>query len=145
MCSSDSFNPMNVESKLPVAPMGSVTPPAAEDRGSKVGILTDPIISTKAPQPFISDESRITPSVPSTPRHSTHSTSKIYTIQEVTYMEYSGSFVCAGFAVLGLYLVLVLSFKVYGLVKQWNFVERSSPLTYSKFLSDSKLGLANSS
>ena len=47
--SSDSFNLMNVESKLPVTPMGSVTPPAAEDRGSKVRFLTDPIICTEAP------------------------------------------------------------------------------------------------
>ena len=35
--SSDSFNPMNVESMVPVTPMGSVTPPATRDRGSKVG------------------------------------------------------------------------------------------------------------
>ena len=35
--SSDSFNPMNVESVLPVAPMGSVTPPATKDRDSTVG------------------------------------------------------------------------------------------------------------
>ena len=47
--SSDSFNPINVESQLPVTPMGSVTPPAVEDRGSKVRILTDPIISTEVP------------------------------------------------------------------------------------------------
>ena len=69
--SSDSFNPMNVESKLPVAPMGGVTPPATTDRDSKVRILTDPIISTEAPEPT---ESGISPSVPATPRHSTHST-----------------------------------------------------------------------
>ena len=74
--SSDSFNPMNVESKLPVTPIRSVTPPASEDRGSKVRILTDPIISTEAPQP-ITDESGITLSVPSTPRHSTRSTKGI--------------------------------------------------------------------
>ena len=73
LCSSESFDPMNVDSLLPVTPMGSVTPPAVEDRGSKVGILTDPITSTEAPQP-ITDESGITLSVPSTPRHSTHST-----------------------------------------------------------------------
>ena len=73
MHSSDSFNPMNVESKLPVAPMGGVTPPATRDRDSKVGILTDPIISTEALQP-ITDTSGISPSVPATPRHSTHST-----------------------------------------------------------------------
>ena len=44
-CSSDSFNPMNVESRLPVTLMASVTPPAVNDRGSKVRILTDPISS----------------------------------------------------------------------------------------------------
>ena len=72
MHSSDSFNPMNVESKLPVAPMGGVTPPATTDRDSKVRTLTDPITSTEAPQPT---ESGISPSVPATPpRHSTHST-----------------------------------------------------------------------
>ena len=69
--SSDSFNPMNVESVLPVTPMGSVTPPATSDRDSKVGKPTNPIISTEAPQPTVSD---ITPSVPVTPRHSTQST-----------------------------------------------------------------------
>ena len=47
--SSDSFNPMNMESKLLVTPMGSVTPPAINDRGSKVGISTDPISSTGTP------------------------------------------------------------------------------------------------
>ena len=35
--SSDSFNQMNVESMLPVTPMGSVTPPANKDRDSTVG------------------------------------------------------------------------------------------------------------
>ena len=74
--SSDSFNPMNVESKLPVTPMGSVTPPATEDRGSKVRIPTNPIISTEATQP-ITDVSGISPSVPSTPRHSVHSTKSV--------------------------------------------------------------------
>ena len=69
--SSDSFNLMNVESVLPVTPMGSVTPPATKDRDSTVGKPTNPIISTGAPQPA---ESGITPSVPTTPRHSTHST-----------------------------------------------------------------------
>ena len=48
-CFSHSFNPKNVESQLPVTPVGSVTPPAIEDRGSKVGILTNSIISTEAP------------------------------------------------------------------------------------------------
>ena len=71
--SSESFNPINVQSKLPVTPIEGVTPPATEDRGSKVGILTDPIISTEAPQP-ITDVSGISPSVPTTPRHYTHST-----------------------------------------------------------------------
>ena len=69
--SSDSFNPMSVELKLPVASMGDVTPPATRDRDSKVRILTDPIISTEAPQPT---ESEISPSVPATPRYSTCST-----------------------------------------------------------------------
>ena len=68
-CSSDSFNPMKVESMLPVAPMGSVTPPETTDRASKVGKPTNPIISTEAPQPAASG-----PIVPTTPRHSTHST-----------------------------------------------------------------------
>ena len=73
--SSDSFNPMNVESKLPVAPMASVTPPAVDDRGSKVRILTSPTFSTEAPQPStISGESGTLSNVPATPRHSTHST-----------------------------------------------------------------------
>ena len=69
--SSDSFNPMNVESMLPVTPMGSVTPLATKDRDSKVGKSTDPIISTEAPQPAVSG---ITPSVPVTPRCSSRST-----------------------------------------------------------------------
>ena len=70
--SSDSFNPMSVDSQLPVTPMGSVTPSTVGDRGSKVRILTNPIISTEAPQPIT--ESGITQSVLTTPRHSTHST-----------------------------------------------------------------------
>ena len=69
--SSVSLNPMNVESMLPVTPMGSVTPPAVDDRASKVGIPSDPIISTEASQPT---ESGISLSVPVTPRCSTHST-----------------------------------------------------------------------
>ena len=70
--SSDSFNLMNVESMLPVTPMGSVTPPATRDRGSKVGMATDPIISIEVPQPA---ESGISMSVPvATPRCSTRST-----------------------------------------------------------------------
>ena len=69
--SSDSFNLMTVELMLPVTPMGSVTPPATKDRDSKVGMSTDPIISTEAPQPA---ERGISMSVPTTPRHSTRST-----------------------------------------------------------------------
>ena len=57
---------MNVESMLPVTPMGSVTAPATKDRDSTVGKSTDPIISTGAPQPAVSG---ITSSVPTTPRH----------------------------------------------------------------------------
>ena len=66
----DSFNQLNGNSMLPVTPMASVTTPATTDRGSKVGKVTDPIISAEAPQPA---ESGITPSVPSTPRCSTRS------------------------------------------------------------------------
>ena len=69
--SSDSFNQMKVESMLPVTPMESVTPPATKDRESKVRKPTDPIISTEAPQSTVSG---VTPSVSSTPRHSTCST-----------------------------------------------------------------------
>ena len=69
--SSDSLNPMTVESMLPVTLMGGVTPPATKERDSKVRISTNPIISTEAPQPT---ESGISLSVPVTPRHSTHST-----------------------------------------------------------------------
>ena len=67
----DSFNQLNGHSMLPVTPMTSVTTPATVDRGSKVSETTDPIISTEAPQPTMSGA---TPSVPSTPRHSTRST-----------------------------------------------------------------------
>ena len=77
--SSDSLNPMNVESMLPVIPMGGVTPPTTKDRDSKIGILTDPISSTEAPQP---SESGVSPSVPVTPRCST---SQIHSIKEVTW------------------------------------------------------------
>ena len=70
-CSSDSFNPLKMESMLPVTPMESVTPPATKDRGSKARKPTDPISSTEAPQPILSG---ITPSVPTTPMHSTRST-----------------------------------------------------------------------
>ena len=40
---------MTVESMLPVTLMGSVTPPATKDRDSKVGMSTNPVISTEAP------------------------------------------------------------------------------------------------
>ena len=69
--SSDSFNQMKGESMLPVTPMESVTTPATKDRGSEVGKPTNPISSTEGPQ---ATESGATPSVLSTPRHSTHST-----------------------------------------------------------------------
>ena len=68
----DSFNQLNGNSMLPVTPMTSVTTSATTDRGSKVSEITDPIISTEAPQPAMSGAS---PSVPSTPlRPSTRST-----------------------------------------------------------------------
>ena len=71
-CSFDSFNQLNGNSLLPVAPMTSVTTSATIDRGSKVSETTDPVISTEAPQPTVSEA---TPSVPSTPlRRSTRST-----------------------------------------------------------------------
>ena len=57
---------------IAVMPMESVTPPAVDDRASKVRILTDPIHSTEASKPIT--ESGITLSVPTTPRHSTCST-----------------------------------------------------------------------
>ena len=60
---------MNVESMLPVTPIGSVTPLATKDRASKVGKPTNPITSTEASQPAVSG-----PSVPTRPRHSAHST-----------------------------------------------------------------------
>ena len=68
--SSESFHPMNVDSQLPATPMGSVTPPTVDGRASKVGVPSDPISSTEAPQPITESG----PSVPITPRHSTHST-----------------------------------------------------------------------
>ena len=70
-CSFDSFNQLNGNSMLPVTPKISVTTPATVDRGSKVSEITDPISSTEAPQPAVRGA---TPSVPSTPRHSTRST-----------------------------------------------------------------------
>ena len=67
-----SFNQLNGHSMLPATPMTSVPTPATVDRNSTVGKLTDPIISTEAPQPAVSGT---TPSVPSTPlRCSTRST-----------------------------------------------------------------------
>ena len=71
----DSFNQLNGNPMLPVTPMASVTKPATKDRGSKVRKVTDPIISTEAPQPAESGFSPggITTSVASTPRHSTRS------------------------------------------------------------------------
>ena len=48
-------------------------------------------------------------------------------------MEYSGCFVCASYAVLGL-LVLSLLHNVQT-CETWNYVEYSSPLVYSKFYS----------
>ena len=78
-CPYDSFNQLNGNSMLPVTPMASVTPPATKDRGSKVRKLTNPIISTEAPQPAESGFSLSGPSVPSTPRHSTRSTKGVST------------------------------------------------------------------
>ena len=95
--SSDSFNLMNVESMLPVTPMVSVTLPATKDRASKVGKSTDPIISTEPPQPAASG---ITPSIPVTPRHSTHSTKgvlNVWTCETWNYAENSSPFVYSKF------------------------------------------------
>ena len=78
VCSSESFNLMSVDSQLPVAPMESVTPPAVDDRASKVGIPSDPISSTEAPQP-------ITESGPTTPRCSTHSTKGVPPVRYTPY------------------------------------------------------------
>ena len=76
--SSDSFNPSNMESNLPVTPMVSVTPPAVKDRDSKVISLSNPISSTGAIQPSITSSERgISLAFPSTPRHSTHSTKEV--------------------------------------------------------------------
>ena len=47
------FNQLNGQSMLPVTPMASVTTPATIDRGSKVSEITDPISSTKTPQPTV--------------------------------------------------------------------------------------------
>ena len=69
-CSLDSFNPLKIESMLPITPIESVTPPATKDRDSEVGKSSNPISSTEVPQPILSG---ITLSV-STPRHSTRST-----------------------------------------------------------------------
>ena len=67
----ESFNQLNGQSMLPVAPMVSVTKPGTVDRGSKVSETPNPINSTEAPQPV---ERGATPSLPPTPRHSTRST-----------------------------------------------------------------------
>ena len=77
-CSSDSSSQMKVESMLPVTPMESVTTPATKDRGSKVRKPTEPSSSTETPQPT---ESGATPSVSSTPRHSTHSTKGVPSVR----------------------------------------------------------------
>ena len=63
--------PWNFEGKFCLLHQWKVTTPATKDRGSEVRKPTDPISSTEAPQPT---ESGATPSVSSTPRHSTHST-----------------------------------------------------------------------
>ena len=73
--SSDSFNQTNVESILPASPMESVRTPLINDRGSKVGIPTNPISSPVESLPSTSvSESGSSLGVPKTPlRHSTHS------------------------------------------------------------------------
>ena len=45
----ESFNQLNGQSMLPVAPMVSVTKPATIDRGRKVSEITNPISSTETP------------------------------------------------------------------------------------------------
>ena len=74
--SSDSFNPSNVESMLPASPMENLKTHSVNDRGSKVGIPTDPISSPEPTQPSTtSSEGGSSPGVPTTPlRCSTHST-----------------------------------------------------------------------
>ena len=90
--SSDSFNLMNVESMLPVTPMGSVTPPATTYRVSKVRKPTDPITSTEAP-PACCKWTKCSHNTKAFhPLHKRCSTCQIYTIQEITVMEYSGNF-----------------------------------------------------
>ena len=76
VCYSDSFNPTNVESKLPASPMEILKTPSINDRGSKVRIPTNPIHSPESTQPSTtSSESGSSPGVPTRPlRHSTHST-----------------------------------------------------------------------
>ena len=95
-CSSDSFNLMNVESMLPVAPMGSVTPPATTRYrdSTKSGNQLILITSTEAPHSLLwVDEVFLQHQ-----GHSTHFQKKvfhrcqIYSIQEITIMEYSGNF-----------------------------------------------------
>ena len=68
----DSFNQLNGQSMLPVAPMVSVTKPATIDRGSKVSEITNPISSIETPQPTVRESS-----LPPTPRHSMRSTKSV--------------------------------------------------------------------
>ena len=87
-CSFETFNQLNGQSMLPVAPMVSVTKPATIDRGSKVGEITDPISSTETPQPTvrgaISSLPSVSSSLPSTPpRCSMRSTKGVPTIQYI--------------------------------------------------------------
>ena len=135
--SSDSFNQLNGHSMLPVSPMASVTKPATVDRGSKVSEITDPISSTETPQPTVRGAITSLPSIsfslPSTPRCSTKSTKGVPPVRftpSKKWMDYSGCFICAGYAVLGL-IVLVSPVRT---SETWNYVEYSSPLVYSEFL-----------
>ena len=133
----DSFNQLNGNSMLPVTPMTSVTTSTTTDRDSKVSETTNPIISTEAPQPTMSGATSMC-SFNTTKRfpqiHQRCSSRLIHSIQEVTFMEYSGYFVCVGFAVdsVGLLVLSVLSVWT---CETWNYVEYSSPLVYSKFYS----------
>ena len=116
--SCDSFSQLNEWSMLPVTPMTSVTKPATVDRGSKVSEIPNPINSTGAPQPT-GDKGAIS-STPSTPRHSTRSTKGVppvcYTPSR-KWMDYSGCFVCASCAVIG--LLASLSFKRVWTCETW--------------------------
>ena len=73
--SCESFNQLNGQSMLPVAPIASVTNPATVDRGSKVSETPNPINSTEAPQPTAEREA--ISSLPPTPRWSTRSTKAV--------------------------------------------------------------------